>query len=279
FWPISCNILKASIGYCSAKCCDLAHSNAILEYWPGLVCRLPCAAGRTTMFRRRFPRQRPPRPHRVHHLVIVVPLLATGLLAACSGPTIAGSSATATISGSPTPTPVTCAQKLPSVGKANAGSAFADLPLPSAVGTSPTKTVGGGDGQFTLSDMTLCSESTSAARLRTFFNALPDHQWLHSNYFPADAEAESPCGDEFCWAKDTRYVRLEQVTDQGGGVVTYHLRFATPPSAPDCSGGYNGIAFQAGYYYFLFSEPAYPGITDGFDHIALPPLTQLAFAN
>src|SRR5262249_35832544 len=37
--------------------------------------------------------------------------------------------------------------------------------------------------------------------------------------------------------------------------------------------------FQAGYYYFLFSEPAYPGITDGFDHIALPPLTQLAFDN
>src|SRR5262249_3307266 len=80
-----------------------------------------------------------------------------------------------------------------------------------------------------------------------------------------------------CWARDTRYVKLDQVTDKGAGVVTYHLRLATPPPAPDCSAGYNGTPFPPGYYYFLFSQPAYPGVTDGFDHIALPPLTQLAF--
>src|SRR5262249_18703048 len=145
-----------------------------------------------------------------------------------------------------------------------------------AGGPPPVKALGGADGQFPLSDATLCSETSGAARIRTFFSALTDSGWLHSDYFPADAEAESPCPDQFCWARDTRYVKLDQVTDKGGGVVTYHLRLATPPPASDCSAGYNGTPFPPGYYYFLFSQPAYPGITDGFDHIALPPLTQLA---
>jgi hypothetical protein len=202
------------------------------------------------------------------------------LLAACSGPIAGGStSGTATTAAAPSPTTPTCAQALPGAGPAKAGAAFPDLPLPSgALGLAPVKTLGGGDGQFTLFDVALCSSASSAARIRSFFGTLPSSGWVHSDWFPMDAEAETACGAQPCWARDTRYVTLTQVSDLGGGIVTYHLRLAASPPAPDCSAGYGGIAFTAGYYYFLFSQPAYPGITDAYDHIALPPLTKLAFA-
>lgn len=204
-------------------------------------------------------------------------------LAACSVTTGTGSTATPTSTGSPgatagTPTSSTCTQALPGAGPATAGPSFTDLALPTgAVGTTPTKALGGGDGEFTVWNLALCSTGATVAGVQSAFGALTAQGWLTSDWFPADSEAESSCiGQQPCWAKDTRYVMLSQVTDAGGGGVTYSLRLATPPPAPDCSAGYNGLAFPPGYYYFLFSQQAYPGVTDGFDHIALPPLTQLA---
>jgi hypothetical protein len=218
-------------------------------------------------------------------------LLAFALLAACSD-TAAGAGATgtatsgaesagtATTAASPTVAvaATTCAQALPGAGTATAGAGFSDLPLPpGATGLAPVKTLGGGDGQFTLYDIALCSSASSAAAIGSFFGTLPSSGWVHSDWFPMDAEAESACGTPPCWARDTRYVTLTQVNDLGGGIVTYHLLVAASPPAPDCSAGYNGMAFTDGYYYFLFSQPPYPGITDGYDHIALPPLTKLVF--
>jgi hypothetical protein len=142
------------------------------------------------------------------------------------------------------------------------------LALPSgSTGSGPTKTLGGGDGEFTVWDVSLCSPMSKAALLPAFAASAKAHGWLHSDWFPANGEVESPCGDLACWAKDTRYVTFNHVEDgYTRPVVTYHVRLATPPPAPQCGS-------SSGYDSFLFSKPAYPGITDGYDHLALPPLT------
>jgi hypothetical protein len=131
----------------------------------------------------------------------------------------------------------------------------------------PTKTLGGGDGEFTIWEASVCSPMSKAALLQALPASVTAHGWRHSDYFPANGEVEAPCGDLACWAKDTRYVTLNNVEDgDPSSSVTYHLRLATPPPTPQCGG-------PPSYSYFLFSQPAFPGITDGYDHIALPPLT------
>src|SRR5262249_42015590 len=122
------------------------------------------------MVLRRVPRPRLP----LQHPLVVISLLAGVALAACSGPEVAGSTTTpaATGGGTPTPTPVTCAQALPGAKATSTGPAFADLPLPaSAVGTPLVKALGGGDGQVTLSDSTRCYDDSSAARVSTLLLA------------------------------------------------------------------------------------------------------------
>ncbi len=230
-------------------------------------------------------------------------LLLTGLvatLAACSGATTISVVATATatrgittptatgtvifgtatpIGGGGTPTgATTCAQVFPGAATASVGPNFSDLPLPAnSVSTPLVATHGGGDGEFTIDELDLCTANSGAHGILTAFaNTLPMHGWIQSNWFPVDSEAESPCGDSFCWAHDTRYVKLEGATDLGNSLVKYHLRLAVPPPAPTCTDGYNGAAFPSGYDYFLSQQPLYPGITDGFDHIAYPPLTKQA---
>src|SRR5262249_61334232 len=117
--------------------------------------------------------QRPtsyPRPSRYNALVLVS-LCVVAALTACSGPEVGGSSTPSTASGTPTPTPVTCAQALPGAKADSVGGAFAELPLhASALSHAPVQVLGDGDGQFTLVGVALCSENTSAARIRTFFS-------------------------------------------------------------------------------------------------------------
>jgi hypothetical protein len=230
-------------------------------------------------------------------ILALLSLFAIFALSACSNPVGAppstGTTPGGTSGGTPGATPAatatgatgntssggsaTCAQALPGAHAVPIGPSFPDLPLPpGSVSTTPVKTAGGGDGQFTLWQVDLCVNGTSAAAVRSSLGTLPGHGWLHSDWFPADAEAESACTTS-CWAKDVRYVSLDQVADQGQGVVTYRLKVATPPPAPNCSTSFGVTGFSSGYYYFLYDKPAYPGITDGFDHIALPPLTKLGF--
>lgn len=188
-----------------------------------------------------------------------------------SSTTPATSGATATVTGTSTAT--SCASALPGAVPASAGPNFTDLPLPAnSVSTAPTQAGGGGAGQFTLYTLQLCTSSSSPAAVDAFFTSLTAHSWLHSTTFPADGSYQSNCTGASCWARDVRYVSLQEpITDLGGGVERYHLTLATAPPAPDCSG--SGTMFSAGYYYKL-PDPGYTS-TQVFANIPLPPLSRI----
>jgi hypothetical protein len=170
-------------------------------------------------------------------------------------------------------TALSCASALPGSGPASAGSHFTDLPLPAhSVSAAPTQTGGGGDGQFTLYDLELCTSASSPSAVNAFFAGLPASHWQPSNTFPADGAYQSSCGGPYCWAKDARYVSLaEPITDRGGGIERYHLTLAVPPPAPDCSA--SGNTFSTGYYYQL-PNPNYT-TTQVYADIPLPPLSRI----
>jgi len=171
----------------------------------------------------------------------------------------------------PTVTPnstITCDQALPGAAAATGGSKFTDIPFPNNSTSQPlTKIKGGGTGQFTIWLASYCTPGTSADNIRSFYaTQFITSGWLKSNTFPFDDAFQDACGDPYCWARDTRYVGLEKVSALGNGVVTYNLRFATPPLAPICTN------YLPGYYYKL---PINETITTVFNNIALPPLTQI----
>ena len=182
----------------------------------------------------------------------------------------AGTAATATGAANAT----TCADALPGAGSASAGPSFADLPLPAnSVSTAPTQAGGGGAGQFTLYQVQMCSADSSPSAVNAFFSTLTSHSWLHSNTFPADGAFQSACAASLCWAKDVRYVSLQQpITDLGGGVERYNLTVAKAPPAPNCNVA-GGSTFSNGYYYAI-PDPHYMA-TNVFAKIPLPPLTRI----
>jgi Putative zinc-finger len=192
-----------------------------------------------------------------------------------SGEPAAGSSTATAVA--PTATgasnATSCADALPGAGPASAGPSFADLPLPAnSVSTAPAKTGGGGAGQFTLYQVQMCTADSSPSAVNAFFAGLTSHGWLHSNTFPADGAYQSACANATCWAKDVRYVMLQQsINDLGGGVERYQLTIATAPPAPDCSG--SGNTFSQGNYYSI-PDPHYVA-TNVFANIPLPPLSRI----
>lgn len=191
-----------------------------------------------------------------------------------TGPLASTGSATSIATATATTVAASCDSALPGAGPASAGPSFTDLPLPAnSVSTAPTQTGGGGDGQFTIYDLEMCTPGSSAADVNAFFTGLTASNWLNSNTFPADGSYQLNCPSApYCWAKDVRYVTLsEPITDLGGGVERYHLTLATAPPAPDCSG--SGNTFPPGYDYKI-PDPGYTS-TNVFADIPLPPLSRL----
>jgi hypothetical protein len=184
--------------------------------------------------------------------------------------------ASSTPGGSGGGTAQSCSDILQGAVPATAGANFTDLPLPgNSISTAVTKTSGGGDGQFTIYQFDLCTSGTSPQAIFTFFaNTLPAQNWPHQIWFPFDGYFYSSCGDDFCWASGgtapPRYVGLENVQSKGNGLVTYHLRLATPPPAPNCG---SSPSFQPGYYYNLQNLAAFHS-TNVYSLIPLPPLTR-----
>ncbi len=209
-------------------------------------------------------------------------------LAACNAATVTvqptvPTTTTPVASGTPnngTPgsggTAQSCADVFPGAVTATAGANFTDLPLPAnSVSTPVRQTGGGGDGQFTIYEFDLCTSGSSPQAIFTFFaNTLPSQNWPHQIWFPFDGYYYAPCGDAFCWASGSsappRYVGLENVQSRGSGIVSYHLRLATPPPAPNCG---SSPTFQPGYYYNLQNLAAFHS-TDVYSKIPLPPLTR-----
>src|SRR5579872_6771663 len=139
--------------------------------------------------------------------------------------------------------PATCATLLPGAGSATAGSHFADVTFPANSVSTTIALHSSGTGQWSIYTFNVCSPNNTAAAVRTFFAAqLPAHSWAQSPTLPFNGSYQAPCGDPYCWAKDTapRYVGLENVTDAGNNNVTYRIRLFIPPPSPQCPSPFLG---------------------------------------
>lgn len=154
-----------------------------------------------------------------------------------------GSTSSSTTASAPTNTPIpaaTCATLLPGAGAATAGGSFTDVTFPASSVSTAITTHSSGTGQWSIFLFNACSPGTSSTAVRAFFAAqLPAHGWAQSATLPFNGSYPAPCGDAYCWGKDTapRYVGLENVTDAGNNNVTYRIRLFTPPPTPQCPVG------------------------------------------
>ncbi len=180
--------------------------------------------------------------------------------------TTTGSTSTST-TGSTTTAPATCATLVSGATTASAGTAFTDVSYPTGAVANGLTLHHSGTGLWSVYLQNACAPGTTASAVRSYYaTQLPAHGWAYAPTLPFDGGYQAPCGDAYCWAKDTapRYVGLEAVTDAGGGNVTFTLRFFVPPTAPGCSVGdtlgvYSGKTYQSTW-------------TDG-GSVPLPPLT------
>src|SRR5262249_30897476 len=196
-------------------------------------------------------------------LTIFIALILTLLTACSSTASVTALGPTATPTLTPTPVP-TCAtlSGFSNAGPASAGASFADVPFPGgSIGTAPKQTTSG-TGLFTISELDACTAGTSANAVRTFYaQHLASGSWTQATTEPYDGQYQAACGDPYCWKRGgaPRYVSLEKVTDKDKGLVTYHLRLAKPPTAPNCPAS-------------PFGGPPYATFVPKSD-IPLPPLT------
>ncbi len=169
-----------------------------------------------------------------------------------------------TVAATTPPNPTSCASLIGSSAAASAGSHFTDVAFPSgSVSTSPALHLSG-TGLWSIYLMNACTPNSTANAVRSFFaSQLPSSGWAISATLPFDGGYQAPCGDPYCWAKDTapRYVGLESVTDAGNGFVTYRLRLFIPPAAP------------ASCYTSMFANPPYQSFWWDDTAIPVPPLS------
>jgi hypothetical protein len=209
-------------------------------------------------------------------MLIVGIALAT---AACSGTvtltttdsgTSTGTTST-TATTSPTSVPATtgpaatCSTLLPGATPQSspASPAFPDAPLPSnSFAAAVTTHLDGNNILWSVYLDQICTNNTSVSAVQSFFSSMyPSAGWAYAPKLPFDGGYFQPCGDMFCWGKDTpqRFVGLEFPTAHGTS-VTYQLRLFVPPAPPTCGfTGYPSTAYQP------FAE-TFSGI-----YVALPP--------
>ncbi len=208
-------------------------------------------------------------------LIITLALFFT----ACSGTITVTSTGSGTSTGSTatsstaTPAPAaTCATLLPGAipNGSPALTAFGDAALPAHSFVAPvTSHLDGGSALWTILLDQACTDGTSATAVRSFFaSQYPATGWAYAPKLPFDGGYFAPCGDAYCWGKDTpqRFVGLENVTDHGGA-TTYQLRLFLPPTAPTCSDPNFASSPIHGYQTFASVFTYY---------VALPPLSLLA---
>ncbi len=198
-------------------------------------------------------------------IVLAISLTACGNTTA-SAP--AGIGATATTA----PNEAKCLQALPNGTAApSLGAAFSDAALPaSSVGTALAKVAGGGDGEFTISSISLCTPTSVTTNIQQYLNnELTANGWLHSNTFPSDGSFEAVCpANTYCFAKGIRYFELLSI-NSSQSMTVYSVEIGAPPPEPVCN------SFFPGYYYIVktYYYPRNSGTAVYFD-VPLPPLTR-----
>lgn len=208
----------------------------------------------------------PRRPLLVRFLALLV--LPAALLAAACGVSTVGGSATPTA----TPQPKTCAEVPGFAAAAKINIPNAQFP-DNSVGTTPTKTAGGGPGQFTITEFDGCAPNNTPDLVvntgkgpKPLAALLPFYGWDPKSPFPADGQIFSPCAANQCFdfsSEHSRFLSVTNATQLANNLVTFHVRLAAPPPAPVCGSN--------------FTNSPIPGYQlTGQNGIPLPPLTRVA---
>jgi hypothetical protein len=209
-----------------------------------------------------------------------------------------------TTAASPTTTatkaPTTCTQ-VSGFGAAVAATAVTgfNYGLPNNTVEVAPKTSAGGAGQYKIYDIDLCTPNTTpelpvGANQRPLATALQFYGWGMMHVFPltGDALKACPAGD-VCYGysvetKNTveyfdqapQFLALENVKDRGNGLVTYHLKLAGPPAAPNC--GYDAnfdsldqTVFGSHPVYQLYLGAPPHTANNPFSAVQLPPVTRM----
>lgn len=154
-----------------------------------------------------------------------------------------------------------CATVLPGAVPAKDIPGFAGIPLPDGAVMTAAKSSFGGPSQFTILESDICYSSSSS------FTSNPrDSSWIYWHSFPYQGELFQARGQllpacaNLCFQiGDSRYLSLEQITDHGNRIFTYHVRLATPPPAPTCNAN--------------FSDSPLQGVQTAVEDVSLPPIT------
>jgi hypothetical protein len=179
------------------------------------------------------------------------------------------------VSATATPT-ATCATLLPGATIANSSNVYnLFVPLPTNTVTTAPMITATGKVSFTVETIQGCAPNSDvnltisgAKGSFPFTVAILYSPWTKSNTFPQTGQVQQSCGATPCFVSTSNasmpdYLELTQVTDHGGGVITFTLTLALSPTAPTCPSG-----FSSGYYYTL------PAGTAPYNAIPLPPLTR-----
>ena len=147
-----------------------------------------------------------------------------------------------------------CATTLQGATPAKAISGFDGVTFPSGADMTPVKSSLGGPSQFTILETDVCFSGS-----RSGIPTLSDSGWSISPSFPYQGALLQACASQCYQMANSRYAALEQITDRGNSVFTYHLRLAAPPSAPTCNANFASSPLQ--------------GVQTSVDGVSLPPIT------
>jgi len=205
--------------------------------------------------------------------ILALLFLPLALPAAACGVSTVGRGNSPTPTPTATPQPATCAQ-------VQGFAAATPINIPNTqfpdntVATTPTKTAGGGAGQFTITEFDGCAPNNTPDLIvnsgkgpKPLAALLPFYGWDPSSpSFPTDGQLLTACPANQCFdysSQHTRYLSVSNATQLANKLVTFHVRLAAPPPAPSCGPNFTG-------------SPLHGYQTTGQNGMPLPPLTLAA---
>jgi hypothetical protein len=145
-----------------------------------------------------------------------------------------------------------CATALSGATPASAIPGFDGVTFPAGAVMTTAKSSFGGPSQFTILETDVCFSGPRSA-IPTLSG------WGVSQSFPYQGALLQSCTGQCYQMENSRYVALEQITDHGNSIFTYHLQLAAPPPPPSCNTN--------------FSHSSLQGVQTSVDGVSLPPVT------
>jgi hypothetical protein len=158
-----------------------------------------------------------------------------------------------------------CATELQGATPATAVPGFTNVTFPAGAVMTTVKSSLGGPSQFTVLETDVCYSGAAD----DLTGPVSDHHsvianllgagWRVSSSFPYQGALLQPCPNQCYQTANTRYLALEQITDHGASVFTYHLRLVAPPPPPTCNANFTNSPIQ--------------GVQTAVEGAPLPPVT------